>query len=376
MRSASDSSTTVRVDLGPRSYDIAIGPGQIDRAGALLAERLGARRTVIVSDSNVTPLYADRLGQSLTAAGHTTRLVTVAAGEATKSYPVLEDLIEDLIAGGIERGSVLVALGGGVVGDLTGFAASITLRGVEFMQVPTTLLAQVDSSVGGKTAINSRHGKNLVGSFYQPRLVVADTDTLDTLPPRELRAGYAETVKYGLLGDAAFFDWCEAEGASLLAGDPGARIRAIGRACEMKAEIVNQDERETGRRALLNLGHTFAHALEAETGYGDALLHGEAVAIGMVLAFELSARLGLCPRADAERVRAHIAAVGLPTGFPAHPGAGWDAGRLLAHIGHDKKVQHGRPTFVLARAIGEAFLTNEVETSDVVELLSGMADAA
>lgn len=376
MTAASDITQTIRVDLGPRSYDIVVGPGLLDRSGALLAERLGGRKTVVVSDTNVAPLYAERLEASLAAAGHQARTITVDAGEGAKSYAVLEDLIENLIGGGIERGSVLIALGGGVVGDLTGFAASITLRGIEFVQVPTSLLAQVDSSVGGKTAINSRTGKNLVGTFYQPRLVVADTDTLDTLSPRELRAGYAEVVKYGLLGDAAFFAWLEEAGARLLAGDAEARMRAIERACVMKAGIVNQDERETGRRALLNLGHTFAHALEAETGFGDTLLHGEAVSIGMVLAFELSARLGFCPRADAERVRAHLSSTGLPTGFPAHPGSGWDARILLGHIGHDKKVQDGRPTFVLARAIGDAFLTNDVAPDDVVELLSGMAAAA
>jgi 3-dehydroquinate synthase len=376
MTAASDSTRTIRVELGARSYDIVVGPGLLAQTGALLAERLGTRKTVIVSDSNVAPLYAERLAQSLAEAGHQSRTITVDAGEGAKSYAVLEDLVENLIAGRVERGSVLVALGGGVVGDLTGFAASITLRGIEFVQVPTTLLAQVDSSVGGKTAINSRTGKNLVGTFYQPRLVVADTLTLDSLPPRELRAGYAEVVKYGLLGDAAFFDWLEQAGSDLLSGDAAAQIRAIERACVMKAEIVNQDERETGRRALLNLGHTFAHALEAETGFGDALLHGEAVSIGMVLAFELSARLGLCPRADAERVRTHLSSVGLPTGFPAHPGSGWDAHTLLGHIGHDKKVQDGRPTFVLARAIGDAFLTNDVAPDDVIELLSGMATAA
>lgn len=376
MTSPSDNSREIRVDLGARSYDIAIGPGLVDHAGGLLADRLGERQTVIITDTNVAPIYGERLCESLARSGHETRQVTIEAGEASKSYAQLEDLLENLISHGIERSSVLIALGGGVIGDLTGFAASIALRGVEFVQVPTTLLAQVDSSVGGKTAINSRHGKNLIGTFYQPRLVVADTDTLSTLPPRELRAGYAETVKYGLLGDAEFFAWLEANGASLLSGEATAQIHAIERACEMKAEIVNQDERETGRRALLNLGHTFAHALEAETGYGGTLLHGEAVAIGMVLAFDLSARLGLCPQPDAERVRAHLSAAGLPTGFPEHPAGAWSPDRLLEHIGHDKKVQAGRPTFVLARGIGDTFLTNEVASDDVARLLGDMATAA
>jgi len=376
MNNSADSTRTIRVDLGVRSYDIAIGPGLIGQAGALLAERLGERRAIIITDTNVGPIYAARLEAALAQAGHQTRTITLPAGEATKSFAQLEDLLENLIDGGLERGSVLIALGGGVIGDLTGFAASIALRGVEFVQVPTSLLAQVDSSVGGKTAINSRHGKNLVGTFYQPRLVVADTDTLKTLPAQELRAGYAETAKYGLLGDADFFEWLEANAAAILGGDAAAQIHAIERACEMKAEIVNQDERETGRRALLNLGHTFAHALEAETGYGAGLLHGEAVSIGMVLAFELSARIGLCTAADAARVRAHLDAAGLPTGFPRHPGAGWDADILLAHMGRDKKVQEGRISFILANGIGDTFVTNEVAVDDVFRLLSEMATAA
>lgn len=376
MNLSADNTRTIRVDLGVRSYDIAIGPGLIDDAGRLLAERLGERRTIIITDTNVGPIYAARLAAALEQAGHLSRTITIAAGEASKSYAQLEDLLENLIGGGLERGSVLIALGGGVIGDLTGFAASIALRGVEFVQIPTSLLAQVDSSVGGKTAINSRQGKNLIGTFYQPRLVIADTDTLITLPAQELRAGYAEVAKYGLLGDAAFFEWLEANAAAILSGDARAQIHAIERACEMKAEIVNQDERETGRRALLNLGHTFAHALEAETGYGTGLLHGEAVSIGMVLAFELSARMGLCTPADAARARAHLDAAGLPTGFPTHPGTGWDVDILLAHMGRDKKVQEGRLTFILANGIGDTFVTNEVAVDEVSRLLSEMAAAA
>ncbi|MGY8955947.1 MAG: 3-dehydroquinate synthase [Alphaproteobacteria bacterium] len=376
MNQHADSRQMVNVDLGARSYDILIGPGLLDEAGALIAERLGERQAIIVTDTNVGPLYAERLTQSLTAAGHGVRTIEIEAGEHSKSFAHLEQLLDNLLESGLERGTVLVALGGGVIGDLTGFAASIALRGVEFVQIPTTLLAQVDSSVGGKTAINSPHGKNLVGTFYQPRLVIADTATLDTLPTRELLAGYAETVKYGLLGDAAFFDWLEQDGPKILNGDAAALSRAILRACEMKAEIVNQDERETGRRALLNLGHTFAHALEAETGFGGALLHGEAVAIGMVLAFDLSVKIGLCPAEDAARLRAHCEQVGLPTRFPAHPSGQWNAATLLEHMGRDKKVQAGRITFVLVRGIGDAFLTNEIDPADITVLLDNMAAAA
>ena len=375
MNFSPDTARTIRVELGARSYDIAIGPELIAQAGTLLAQQLGDRSCVIVTDTNVGPRYAEALGNALCAAGHKTRLVSVPAGENSKSYAQLEALLEDLIVGGLERGSVLVALGGGVIGDLTGFTASIALRGVEFVQVPTSLLAQVDSSVGGKTAINSREGKNLIGTFYQPRLVIADTDTLKTLPARELRAGYAEIAKYGLLGDADFFAWLEVNGPAILAGDTDAQVNAIERCCEMKAEIVNQDERETGRRALLNLGHTFAHALEVETGYGTGLLHGEAVAIGIVAAFELSARMGICAKADAERVRAHLEACELPTSFPTHPGAGWNIDTLLAHMGRDKKVQAGRLTFILAKGIGDTIVTNEVPEDDVARLLTEMAAA-
>jgi 3-dehydroquinate synthase len=270
----------------------------------------------------------------------------------------------------------LVALGGGVVGDLVGFAASVLMRGVDFIQVPTTLLAQVDSSVGGKTAINTRHGKNLVGTFYQPRLVLADTDVLDTLPRRELLAGYAEVVKYGLIGDPAFFDWCEKNATDLLAGDAARRTYAIEQSCRAKARIVAADERETtDLRALLNLGHTFGHALEAETGFGPDLLHGEAVGTGMALAFDLSARLGLCPAGDAERVRAHLGAVGLPVRLRSIGGDNrrrWDAAKLIEHMRGDKKAQAGHLTFILARGIGKAFVTRDVDES----ALRGLLDQA
>lgn len=365
----------ITVDLGQRSYDILIGPGLVDDAGARIASRIATPRAYIITDTNVAPLLGDRLAASLGAAGIDHQTIVLAAGEATKSFGSFENLLDELLQRGVERATTLVALGGGVIGDITGFAASALLRGINYVQVPTTLLAQVDSSVGGKTAINARHGKNLIGAFYQPRLVLTDTGTLDTLPHRELLAGYAETVKYGLLGDADFYAWLEANGAALLSGDDRARIHAVARSCRMKAAIVAEDEREKDRRALLNLGHTFAHALEAETGFGELLLHGEAVAIGMALAFDLSARLNLCPPDDAARVRRHLRAVGLPTDPPGHPKGQWDIQRLISLICVDKKVAQGRPVFILARAIGDAFIARDVDLSDV-EAVLGQAVAA
>jgi 3-dehydroquinate synthase len=365
----------ITVDLGQRSYDILIGPGLVDDAGAQIASRIATPRAYIITDANVAPLLGDRLSASLNAAGIDHETIVLPAGEATKSFGPFENLLDDLLQRGVERATTLVALGGGVIGDITGFAASALLRGINYVQVPTTLLAQVDSSVGGKTAINARHGKNLIGAFYQPRLVLADTKTLDTLPQRELLAGYAETVKYGLIGDAEFYAWLEANGAALLSGDDSARIHAVARSCRMKAAIVAEDEREQGRRALLNLGHTFAHALEAETGFGDLLLHGEAVAIGMALAFDLSARLNLCSSDDAARVRRHLQAAGLPTYPPGHPKGQWDVQRLISLIGADKKADQGRPVFVLARAIGDAFIARDVDLGDV-EAVLGQAVAA
>jgi 3-dehydroquinate synthase len=309
------------------------------------------------------------LRESLDEAGIASAVVEIAPGEGSKEFDGFEAVANAILDIAPERGSVLIALGGGVVGDLAGFAASVILRGIDFIQIPTTLLAQVDSSVGGKTGINTRHGKNLIGSFHQPRLVLADTAALDTLPRRELLAGYAEIVKYGLLGDAAFFAWLEANGGAVIAGDQAARRRAVTTSCQAKAGIVAGDERETGSRALLNLGHTFAHALEADTGFGARLLHGEAVAIGIVLAFDLSVRLGLCPAADAARVRRHFAAVGLPTGLDAVAGHGWSSGGLLSHMRQDKKVRDGRITFILARRIGDAFIARDVALSDVEALL-------
>ena len=364
---------TIKVDLAGRAYDIVIGPDLIDRVGELSRPLLAAPRVTIVSDDTVAPLYGARLAASFDKAGIKAATVTVPAGESSKEFASFGRLMNALLDGRPDRKTTLVALGGGVVGDLTGFAASVLLRGVDFIQVPTTLLAQVDSSVGGKTGINTRHGKNLVGSFYQPRLVVADTTVLDSLPRRELLAGYAEVAKYGLIDDPAFWDWCEANGASVLAGDAAARTYAIEQSCLSKARIVAADERETtDLRALLNLGHTFGHALEAETGFGAELLHGEAVGAGMAMAFDLSARLGLCPAADAERVRRHLGAVGLPVRLRAIGGDNrrrWDAARLVEHMRGDKKAEGGKLTFVLARGIGKAFVTREVDEAGLRGLL-------
>jgi 3-dehydroquinate synthase len=367
---------TVRVDLAGRSYDIAIGPGLIDRAGELAAKLLAAPKVIVVADETVASLYGARLTAAFDKAGVRTDTVTVPAGEGSKEFGTFARLMNDLLDRRPDRKTTLVALGGGVVGDLTGFAAAVLLRGVDFIQVPTTLLAQVDSSVGGKTGINTRHGKNLVGAFYQPRLVVADTGVLGTLPRREMLAGYAEVAKYGLIDDPKFFDWCEANGAALLSGDQAALSHAIELSCRAKARIVAADERETGDlRALLNLGHTFGHALEAETGFGSDLLHGEAVGAGMAMAFDLSARLGLCPLADAERVRRHLAAVGLPVRLRAIGGDNrrtWDTNRLIDHMRGDKKAEAGRLTFILARGIGRAFVTREVDEG----CLRGLIDDA
>jgi 3-dehydroquinate synthase len=370
---------TIRVELAGRSYDIAIGPGLIDQAGALSRPLLAAPKVTIVSDETVAPLYGTRLAASFDKAGIKASTVTVPAGENSKEFGAFGRLMNELLEQRPDRRTTLVALGGGVVGDLTGFAASVLLRGVDFIQVPTTLLAQVDSSVGGKTGINTRHGKNLGGTFYQPRLVLADTDVLDTLPRRELLAGYAEVAKYGLIDDPTFFAWCEANGAAVLSGDAAKRTYAIEQSCLAKARIVAADERETtDLRALLNLGHTFGHALEAETGFGSDLLHGESVGTGMAMAFDLSARLGLCPATDAERVRRHLGAVGLPMRLRAIGGdnrRSWDATRLIEHMRGDKKAEGGRLTFVLARGIGKAFVSREVDEAALRGLLDDAISA-
>ncbi|EXS69170.1 3-dehydroquinate synthase [Sphingobium sp. Ant17] len=359
----------VQVALGARSYDIPIEQGALDRAGDLLSPYARNGRLVVVTDAHVAAAQLPRLDASLRAVGIMAEPIILPPGEQTKSWRHLEQLLDALLAMEIERGDHIVALGGGVIGDLVGFAASILKRGCHFIQVPTTLLAQVDSSVGGKTAINTRAGKNLVGSFYQPALVLIDPSTLDSLPPRETRAGYAEVVKYGLIDDPVFFAWCEAHAGGLLAGDPAARTYAIERSVRAKAAIVADDERETsGRRALLNLGHTFGHALEADTGFSDTLLHGEGVAAGMALAFRYSARLGLCPQADADRVTAHLRSMGLPYDLAtAHVTA--DGAALVGHMLHDKKMAAGTLPFLLARGIGQTFLSKDVALADVAAFL-------
>jgi 3-dehydroquinate synthase len=357
------------VALGQRSYEILIGRGLIAEAGALMKPLLRQPRVVVVTDANVANHHLEGLERSVRGAGIALDSIVLEPGEHSKSFAGLEGLLTQLLDQGIERGTTLVALGGGVVGDLVGFAAAIALRGIDFVQVPTTLLAQVDSSVGGKTGIDMPRGKNLVGSFHQPRLVLADTATLDTLPRRQMLAGYAEVVKYGLINDPAFFAWLETHGADLIDRDDAALRHAVLASCRAKAQVVAEDEREQDRRALLNLGHTFGHALEAECGYSDELLHGEAVAIGMVLAFELSARLGLASLEDAARVQRHLASVGLPTSPTWIDGRDWSAERLIRHMGRDKKVRDGRIAFVLARGIGQAFFPAHADLGEIAALL-------
>ncbi|MBW8815757.1 MAG: 3-dehydroquinate synthase [Caulobacterales bacterium] len=362
-------SRTIPVGLGERAYDVVVGEGLIDAAGRLMAPFVNRGRTAVVSDETVWGLHGARLTAALAQAGIEAQPVIVPPGEQTKSFAGLEDVCDRLLALELDRGDIVTAFGGGVVGDLAGFAAAIYKRGVDFVQIPTTLLAQVDSSVGGKTAIDTPRGKNLVGAFHQPRLVLADLSVLATLPEREMRAGYAEVIKYGLLGDRDFFEWLEAHGAAVLAREPQALAHAVARSVEMKAEIVAEDEREQGRRALLNLGHTFAHALEAETGYGAALLHGEAVGAGMALAFRFSADQGLANGQDAERATRAIAASGLATALAETPGHPFAADRLVAHMGQDKKAEGGRLTFILARALGDAFVAKDVDARAVRDFL-------
>lgn len=358
---------SIKVALGDRSYDIVIRPGLLRDAAALLAPYARANRLIVVTDENAGQHVAPALVASLSGAGIRTDMITLPAGESTKSWTHLAQLCDQLLALEVERKDHIIALGGGVIGDLVGFAAAIIKRGCQFIQIPTTLLSQVDSSVGGKTAINTGAGKNLIGSFHQPSLVLIDPETLSTLQLRQIRAGYAEVVKYGLINDPDFFAWCEAHGPALLAGDLDARTHAIRTSVAAKAAVVAADERETlNIRALLNLGHTFGHALEAERGFSDALLHGEGVAAGMALAFVFSAERGLCAAADAERVAAHLAATGLPYGLQGFntPGA-----HLVAHMLHDKKRSGGTLPFILARGIGQSFVDSSVALDDVAAFL-------
>jgi 3-dehydroquinate synthase len=356
--------TIVNVALGERAYDIVIGRSQMAFLGVRAAALKPGAKAAIVTDDTVASLHLDAAEAALAAGGLATSRVVVGAGEGTKSFAGIERVCEALIAARVERGDLVVALGGGVVGDLAGLAAAVVRRGLDYIQVPTTLLAQVDSSVGGKTAINSRHGKNLVGAFYQPILVVADTAVLDTLPPRQFRAGYAEVVKYGLLGDAGFFAWLDANVKDVFAGG-AAREHAIATSCRMKAAIVVRDERETGDRALLNLGHTFGHAVEAAAGFSARLLHGEAVALGMALAMEFSARLGVLSPEKAARATRHLAGAGLPVSLGEVAGGAPDADRLMDLMAQDKKVKRGKLTFILLRDIGDAYVAPDIDPAQL-----------
>jgi 3-dehydroquinate synthase len=356
--------TTVKVALGERSYDIVIGRGLLASLGERIAALRPGARAAIITDETVARHHLAACKAALASAKVEASVITVAPGEASKNWSSFERVCEALIKARVERGDVVVALGGGVIGDLAGFAAAVVRRGVDYVQVPTTLLAQVDSSVGGKTAIDSPQGKNLIGAFYQPIQVVADTALLDTLAERDFRAGYAEVVKYGLINDAAFFAWLEANWKDVFAGGP-AREHAIAVSCRAKAATVARDERETGERALLNLGHTFGHAFEAAAGFSERLLHGEAISLGMVCAFEFSARRGLLPPAEAERVTRHLAATGLPTHLSQVAGGLPDADRLMDLIAQDKKVKRGKLTFILARGIGRAFIAPDVDAAEV-----------
>ena len=360
---------TVSVALPGRDYDVLIGPGLLAEAGALIAPLLRRKRVAVITESRVAALHLESLRDGLAAAGIEMAALELPPGEGTKDWANLQHCVGWLLDQEVEGGDIVVAFGGGVIGDLVGFAAAILRRGVRFVQIPTSLLAQVDSSVGGKTGINAPQGKNLIGAFHQPSLVLADTGVLASMPARDFLAGYGEVVKYGLLGDADFFGWLETNGPALARGDIEARIEAVRRSVQMKAEIVQRDETEQGDRALLNLGHTFGHALEAATGYSDRLLHGEGVAIGCALAFELSARLGLCAQEDPSRLRAHLTAMGMKKDLSDIPGDLPQAEELLRLMGQDKKVVDGRLRFVLARGIGQAFAGAEVENEHVLALL-------
>ncbi|WP_298290869.1 3-dehydroquinate synthase [uncultured Litoreibacter sp.] len=363
----------LRVELGERSYDILIGEGLLGQAGQLMSNLAIRGRVAVLTDENVATLHLETLRHGLSAAGIEMVSLALPAGEATKSWPHFSRAVDWLLEQRVERGDVVVALGGGVIGDLAGFAAAVLRRGVRYVQIPTSLLAQVDSSVGGKTAINSAHGKNLIGAFHQPALVLADVTALGTLSDRDFLAGYGEVMKYGLLGDASFFDWLESNAPDMAAGDVAKCIYAVKRSCEMKAAIVARDETEQGERALLNLGHTFCHALENATGYSDRLLHGEGVAVGCALAFEVSARMGLCSQEDPSRVRAHLAQMGLKRDLRDIAGDLPGPDKLVELMGQDKKVVAGTLNFIMARGIGEAFVTSDVDLQVVRDVLADSA---
>lgn len=367
-------SKIVHVPLAERAYDVHVAPGLLAQSGVLIAPLLNRPTVVVVTDETVGALHLESLRQGLAESGISITSLAVPSGEATKSWSQLQHVTEWLLEAKVERGDIVIALGGGVVGDLVGFAAAILRRGVRFVQIPTSLLAQVDSSVGGKTGINSPRGKNLIGAFHQPSLVLADTDVLATLQARDFLAGYGEVVKYGLLGDAAFFDWLEGNAPRMAAGDMAARIHAVARSVQLKADIVARDETEQGERALLNLGHTFCHALEAATGYSDRLLHGEGVAIGCALAFELSARLGLCSQETPSRLRAHLRDMNMKVDLSDIAGELPDADGLFALMAQDKKAQKGQLHFILARAIGDAFITSDVPQDAVLAVLKDALD--
>ena len=364
-------SEIVRVSLGDRAYDVRIGAGLLGQAGEYIAPLLSQPKVAVITDETVAKLHLATLRAGLAASGIEISVLVLPPGETTKDWSNLKRVIDWLLDEKVERNDMVVAFGGGVIGDLVGFAAAILRRGVRYVQIATTLLAQVDSSVGGKTAINSSHGKNLIGAFHQPALVLADIDLLGTLSSRDFLSGYGEVVKYGLLGDAHFFEWLEQNGLALAAGDAKLRAYAVCRSVQMKADIVVRDETEQGDRALLNLGHTFGHALEAATGYSDRLLHGEGVAIGCVLAFETSARLGLCAQETPGRVRAHFKAIGLKADLSDIAGELPDADGILALMAQDKKVIDRKPRFILVRAIGKAFIATDVDIEVVKSVLAG-----
>ena len=360
----------LRINLKENSYDIIIEHGLLSELGALISKKFGKPKTFIVTDSNIAVHWLKQTIESLSAQGMSPKVLEVPVGESTKSFINLEKIIDQLLESKVDRDSVLIALGGGVIGDLAGFAGAVTLRGIKVIQVPTTLLSQVDSSVGGKTGVNVRQGKNLVGSFHQPSLVAIDTQVLQTLPSRQLFAGYAEVLKYGLIKDRSFFDWLELNGKKVLEGDKLAQQFAIFTSCRIKAEIVEADEKEKNLRAILNFGHTFGHALEAEAGYDGNLLHGEAVSIGMVLAIELSRSLGYLSGQDAGRAVEYIRNIGLPTNINSIEGStSWHPDGIIQHMQHDKKVSNGQLRFVLIKGIGEAYLTADVERNDIYRVI-------